>query len=91
MGQGGSTNVPGVVFAGSNSGDNLGQAVAFAGDFNKDGFGDILLGATQSASGSGKAYLIYGSANLLNQSILTSGSYNINVGRVISTTTSTIP
>jgi Ca2+-binding RTX toxin-like protein len=46
-------------------GDDTGQSVAFAGDINADGFDDLLIGAPDAwgaASGSGKAYIVYGSA-----------------------------
>jgi hypothetical protein len=91
VGQGGTNNVPGVVFAGSNSGDHLGTSVANAGDFNGDGIGDILMGADQTTTGAGKAYLIYGSTNLLTQSIQTNGNFNIDVNRVLAGATNPIP
>jgi hypothetical protein len=49
--------------------DNLGTSVAFAGDVNKDGYGDLLIGAPQflltgSRLKGGKAYLVYGGKNI---------------------------
>ncbi|MDG3003494.1 beta strand repeat-containing protein [Paludisphaera mucosa] len=55
-------SVAGAVVAGS-TGEQLGFAVAGAGDFNNDGFGDILLGGPGFASLTGRATLIYGGAN----------------------------
>jgi len=55
-------DVPGVVFSGATSGDLLGYSVASAGDFNGDGFGDILLGAPTANSGTGAAFLVQGAA-----------------------------
>ena len=39
-------------------GDNFGWAVSSAGDFNGDGFGDVLMSAWQS----GRCYVVYGKA-----------------------------
>src|SRR5262245_24286898 len=40
--------------------DELGWAVAAAGDFNGDGHPDVIVGAPFSASGAGRAYLYLG-------------------------------
>jgi hypothetical protein len=48
----------GFTITGENSGDNLGWAVSSAGDFNQDGFEDILVSAWMS----GKCYVIFGKA-----------------------------
>ena len=46
---------------GEEAGDDAGRAVASGGDVNADGFGDLLVGAYQSDTGSpGRAYLIHG-------------------------------
>lgn len=46
------------------AGDNLGESVSWAGDVNKDGYDDILIGARyadpNSISSAGQSYLIYG-------------------------------
>lgn len=66
------------VFFGGNSPDNtadksmigegtsqlFGNSVAFAGDVNGDGFGDLLAGARASASSTGKAYVFFGGASM---------------------------
>ncbi len=49
---------------GESSGDEFGWAVADAGDLNVDGFTDLIVGATQSATDRGIAYVFYGSAVL---------------------------
>ena len=50
----------GIVFSAQNSGDDLGYAVASAGDFNSDGVDDVLLGAPGYNAATGYAYVAYG-------------------------------
>jgi hypothetical protein len=67
----GTGNVPGATFVGSpSSGTNsaLGMAVSAGGDFNGDGFGDILLSeptwsASPTFANQGEVYLFYGAAS----------------------------
>ena len=57
---GGQTKVKyGFTVRGEVAGDNLGWSVSSAGDFNGDGFGDVLMSAWQS----GRCYVIYGKAS----------------------------
>ncbi|MFV9926989.1 MAG: integrin alpha [Candidatus Midichloria sp.] len=42
--------------------DYLGSSIAPAGDVNKDGIDDIIVGAS-NADGTGEAYVIYGAAS----------------------------
>jgi hypothetical protein len=51
-------------FDGDESGDEMGYAVATAGDVNGDGYDDVIVGARKdsgTASGEGLVYLFYGS------------------------------
>ncbi len=71
----GTSDLPGVAFFGSNIGDRAGASVSSAGDFNQDGFGDLLIAASgevrTDASGQdrmGMVYLIFGGPHLTNQS-----------------------
>ena len=56
---------PDLVLEGTGSGDTFGSSLFYAGDVNKDGYGDFLVGAPQnlltlSRFKGGKAYLFYG-------------------------------
>ncbi len=48
------------VIEGEGGGDQAGQAVANAGDFNNDGVEDVLIGAPYANGGAGAAYLLRG-------------------------------
>jgi Ca2+-binding RTX toxin-like protein len=50
----------GFVIQGDAAGDNAGASVSAAGDVNGDGLDDIIVGASQSGDGAGKAYVIFG-------------------------------
>ena len=93
VGQGGSTNVLGLIFAGAATGDQAGASVAGAGNFDGDRnqagvpLGDLLIGATQSQTGPGAAYVVYGATNLINQGIAPVGGLSvISLARITSTT-----
>ena len=63
-----SNNVPGALIQGPGNNSLTGYSVSSAGDFNADGFGDILIGSPGYSSGSttlsqGEATLLYGSIN----------------------------
>lgn len=54
----------GFAIHGAQTGDNTGISVAFAGDINRDGIGDMLIGANAAdpngIEGAGRAYIIFG-------------------------------
>lgn len=54
----------GFKISGTAADDKVGTSVGGQGDINGDGINDIILGSPQSASSTGKAYVIYGSAAL---------------------------
>ncbi|MBY0281851.1 MAG: FG-GAP-like repeat-containing protein, partial [Alphaproteobacteria bacterium] len=67
---GGLTNVDlgnlgnsGIIFIGENIGDLLGSAGSSAGDVNRDGINDFVIGAPGYSSSTGKAYLVFGGKN----------------------------
>jgi hypothetical protein len=67
------SQLPGTVFFGGRVGDRAGADVSSAGDFNQDGFGDILIAApgrteTDSAGRDrlGVVYLVFGGPHLFN-------------------------
>jgi hypothetical protein len=55
------TGTNGYKIIGATAGARLGEAACGAGDVNKDGVGDILVGST-GVNGAGAAYLVFGSA-----------------------------
>ncbi|MEO6810771.1 MAG: integrin alpha [Isosphaeraceae bacterium] len=82
--QSGLSNQNSIVFGGANPGSEAGTAIAGAGDFDKDGKADLLIGAASgSTGGAGAAYLIYGAGNLTTQSIAPpNGVFSINLSRL---------
>jgi FG-GAP repeat len=70
----GTSDLPGVIFFGTNPGDNAGYDISSAGDFDKDGFGDILITAPgemvideNGRERLGVTYLVYGGPHLEEQ------------------------
>ena len=56
----------GITFNGIDAGDFMGSSVSSIGDFNRDGFDDIVIGARgaeTNGNAAGEAYVIYGSAS----------------------------
>ena len=67
-GAGTGTAVPGAILTGPAGGSQTGFSVSAGGDFNADGFGDILIGSPTLAGSStllnqGAVYLLYGAAS----------------------------
>ena len=62
------SNLRGFRILGGVAGDDLGRSVASAGDINRDGYNDIIIGAGSVDPGGrsnvGEAYVIYGNATL---------------------------
>lgn len=70
------------------SGGRFGWAVAAAGDVDRDGFGDVVIGAYQHDGGAGRAYLYRGSATGLvaaPATVLVAPEANENFGISVST------
>ncbi|MGE5847516.1 MAG: T9SS type A sorting domain-containing protein, partial [Ignavibacteria bacterium] len=56
-------NIPDFIFTGESLGDGFGTSVSSAGDVNKDGFSDIIIGAYHNGANdfnSGRAYIYFG-------------------------------
>ncbi len=67
------SDLPGAIFYGGHPGDRAGMDVSSAGDFNQDGFGDILIAAPgevrRDSAGRervGVVYLVFGGTHLQN-------------------------
>jgi hypothetical protein len=57
------TATEGFIIAGKNGSASLGNSVSGAGDVNKDGFDDVIVGSSGEAAGNsteGASYIIYG-------------------------------
>jgi hypothetical protein len=70
----GTNELGGVIFYGTSAGDRAGYDISSAGDFDKDGFGDILISApgefrvdSNGRLRMGVVYLVYGGPHLENQ------------------------
>jgi hypothetical protein len=66
---GGSTmnNTADVILSGAAANDQFGTSVSFAGDFNGDGFSDVIVGANLNDAGgssAGRAYIYYGGSTM---------------------------
>lgn len=56
-----------VILKGESAQDRFGSAVSWAGDFNKDRYGDVLVGAPEADGGGnnrGRAYIYYGGTSM---------------------------
>ncbi|HRE40236.1 MAG TPA: FG-GAP-like repeat-containing protein [Ignavibacteria bacterium] len=67
-----------ILFKGSNNTDYFGFSVSKAGDVNKDGFMDFIIGSPGANSGMGKALLYHGGPNMTGTPILTFNGTNQN-------------
>ena len=57
-------NVADVVMTGQNAGDNFGYSVSTAGDINKDGYDDVIVGASKYNTDEGRVYVYLGGASM---------------------------
>jgi len=70
---GGFDATPDAVLNGGTAGARFGRSVAI-GDFNRDGYGDLAVGAPEQTSNGGEAHVFYGGP----------GAFNVTVDRVLS-------
>src|SRR6185503_2708493 len=71
------TATQGFIIGGVGNSANVGISVSGAGDVNKDGFDDVIVGssgeATQNGTGTGASYIIYGGEFANNASLTAAG------------------
>lgn len=75
-----------VTFLGENANDFFGHSLCNAGDINKDGYSDIMIGAEQYASSTGKVYIYFGGTTM-NSDIditMTGETANLYYGKSVS-------
>lgn len=65
----GMTEDQGFALVGENVGDRAGISVGSAGDFNGDGFDDLLIGAEAADTNNGRLYVVFGKASGFGTSI----------------------
>lgn len=58
-------NIPDAAFNGENQNDNFGSSISGAGDVNGDNFPDIIVGAPNYSSGTGRTYIFLGGSSVL--------------------------
>jgi hypothetical protein len=64
-------NTADIILTGENGGDDFGNSVSGAGDVNKDGYDDVVVGAFHNDAGgssAGRVYIYYGGAIMDNKS-----------------------
>jgi hypothetical protein len=67
----------GAIYYGSGgSTENAGISTAAAGDINKDGYGDFLIGSYNYNGGAGRVHLVYGGPNLAQGNLLPPANTN---------------
>ncbi|MBN1639155.1 MAG: FG-GAP repeat protein, partial [Ignavibacteriales bacterium] len=62
---------PDVTMTGEADGNNFGHSVSGAGDVNKDGYYDVIVGAPYNVSNRGRVYIFYGGASMDNTADVT--------------------
>jgi hypothetical protein len=60
------TSTQGITITAESTNSAMGHSVSIGGDLNGDGKADMLIGAPQYSTASGRVYLIYGSSSLTN-------------------------
>ena len=64
-------NTADVTMTGEATGNYFGYSVSTAGDVNGDGYSDVIVGAHQYSTNTGRAYIYYGGASMDNTADVT--------------------
>ncbi|MFZ1321329.1 MAG: FG-GAP-like repeat-containing protein [Ignavibacteria bacterium] len=64
-------NFKDVTLTGETTGDQFGRSVSSAGDINGDGYSDVIAGAWNHSTATGKAYIFFGGTSMNNGSDVT--------------------
>lgn len=73
------SNTQGVAIMGANNGDQVGYSVSSAGDFNKDTYGDIIIGAPGASNVAGTSYVIFGGPQVGSMNITTLNNQGFSI------------
>ena len=71
-------NVTDFVMTGEAPNNYFGTSVSGAGDVNRDGYSDVVIGASGYNSATGRAYLYYGGAVMNNAAVILTGKANFS-------------
>ena len=79
-------NAADVTMTGETTINNFGISVSSAGDVNRDGYSDVIVGASRYNTYTGRAFVFYGSPNMNNTEdrVITGEGVNTEFGRSVS-------
>lgn len=72
--------INGFSLPGETAGDESGQCVSGAGDFNADGISDLIIGSAMAASSAGRTYVVFGKSGIGKNATIDLSSLNGSIG-----------